>query len=113
MGDRKCFVAKNVDTFFIMLGMECNLNCKYCLQHDLVEHPIQHDINPDIYDFIEGCVKAAEHTIRIQFFGGEPLLFFGSIKEIVTETNLSDKVISKLLRTSSKRISDIRSGKLK
>ena len=39
--------------------------------------------------------------------------FIAVIKEIVTETNLSDKVISKLLRTSSKRISDIRSGKLK
>ena len=39
--------------------------------------------------------------------------FIAVIKEIVTETNLSDKVISKLLRTSSKSISDIRSGKLK
>lgn len=104
MGDRKCFVAKNVDTFFIMLGMECNLNCKYCLQHDLVEHPIQHDINPDIYDFIEGSVKAAENTIRIQFFGGEPLLFFGSIKEIVTELNSRGLNIDYSVITNGKAI---------
>lgn len=61
---------------FIMLGKECNLNCRYCLQHKILEKEISHNINPDIYPFLE------KYKPRLHFFGGEPLLFFDTIKEI-------------------------------
>lgn len=81
------FLNRNINTIFIMLGNECNLSCKYCLQHALVKNPISHEINPDIYDFIEEvCSEKPENdTLQIQFFGGEPLLFFENIKSIVAE----------------------------
>lgn len=80
------FLCRHVDTIFIMLGHECNLNCRYCLQHPLVHNQISHEINPDIYDFIEQIVEEnGNNSIRLQFFGGEATLFFKNIKEIVAE----------------------------
>ena len=83
--EKKVFLRRNVDTIFIMLGHECNLNCKYCLQHPLVHEQISHNINPDIYDFIAQVCKESVWKPRLQFFGGEPTLFFKTVKEIVEE----------------------------
>ena len=100
------FLNRNVNTIFIMLGNECNLNCKYCLQHPLVEHPISHEINPDIYDFIEEvCTELSDgNKLRLQFFGGEPLLFWDNIKTIVTETQKRKMPVEYSLMTNGKLI---------
>lgn len=98
----KLFLNRVTHTIFIMLGNECNLNCRYCLQHPLVHNQISHDINPDIYEFIEQVHNENNgRHLRIQFFGGEPLLFFNNIKDIVNELseirnldNISYSVIS-------------------
>ena len=82
----KMFLRRNIDTIFVMMGNECNLNCKYCLQHPMVEHPISHEINPDIYDFIEQvCKENINIPLDIRFWGGEPLVFFPVIKQMVEE----------------------------
>ena len=31
------FLRREIGTIFIMLGNSCNMHCKYCLQHPLVE----------------------------------------------------------------------------
>lgn len=78
------FLAREINTIFLMLGNGCNMNCRYCLQHPLVHHQITQKINPDIYDFIEQVKKEnGEKRLRIHFFGGEPLIYFNQIKEIV------------------------------
>ena len=43
----------NISTIFIMLGQNCNLNCKYCMQHTLI-NTIQDKsvINDEIFDFV-------------------------------------------------------------
>ena len=79
------FFKRNIESVFLMLGNECNLNCRYCLQHPLVDHKISHEINPDIYDFLEEVACGSADIINIQFFGGEPLLFKENIKTIVKE----------------------------
>lgn len=80
------FLRRDIDTIFLMMGNECNLNCRYCLQHPLVEHPISHDINPDIYKFIEQvCRENFTIPLNIRFWGGEPLVFLPNIKKIVNE----------------------------
>ena len=69
------------------------MNCRYCLQHPLVNTPLTNEINPEIYDFL--CQLAYEnknHILNINFFGGEPLLYFNNIKEIVKELNSRNSV---------------------
>ena len=81
------FWRRNVNTVFVMLGNSCNMNCIYCLQHPLVHEPLQKNVNPEIYDFLSALAKENESgKIRLQFYGGEPLLYFQSMKEIITET---------------------------
>ena len=88
--EEKHFLRRDIDTIFILMGNECNLNCRYCLQHPLVTHPISHNINPDIYDFIEQvCHENIGLPLDIRFWGGEPLVFYPTIKELITE--LTDK----------------------
>ncbi|WP_302490417.1 radical SAM/SPASM domain-containing protein [uncultured Dialister sp.] len=81
------FLKRRTSTIFIMLGNSCNMNCRYCLQHPLVHEPLASDINPDIYDFIAECAKENEKApVHLQFYGGEPLLYFEAIKEVVEHT---------------------------
>ncbi len=78
---------RNVNTVFIMLGNSCNMNCVYCLQHPLVHKPLQKTVNPEIYDFLSELAKEYESgKIHLKFYGGEPLLYFSSMKEIIETT---------------------------
>lgn len=106
MNRKNKFLNRNINTIFIMLGNECNLNCKYCLQHPLVEHPISHEINPDIYDFIEEVSNEISdgNKLRLQFFGGEPLLFWDNIKKIVAETQKRNLPVEYSVMTNGKLI---------
>ena len=80
----KNFLARKVDTIFMMLGNSCNLNCVYCLQHPLVHHQIATNINPDIYDFIRQVSEENDGDIcRLHFYGGEPLVYYNQIKVIL------------------------------
>ena len=79
-----------VNTIFIMLGEKCNCDCRYCLQHvttGLVEKMSQ-EINSDIYDFIRGLAfqRQGKANLTLEFFGGEPLVYLPSIKEIIKNT---------------------------
>lgn len=67
-----------IDKIFIMLGFSCNFSCKYCLQHE--QKCITKVYNTDIILFIKN------HNIKnIYFYGGEPLLYFDIIKNIVQQ----------------------------
>ena len=42
-------IKHDINTIFVMLGQQCNLNCKYCMQHDLIidvlpKRFIHHDV---------------------------------------------------------------------
>lgn len=81
------FLPRKINTIFIMLGNSCNMNCRYCLQHPLIHHQIPSKINPDIYDFIRQVAEEnGDQKVWLQFFGGEPLLYFNQIREIVKNT---------------------------
>lgn len=88
----------NIFTIFIMLGQNCNLNCKYCMQHTLI-NTIQDKsvINDEIFDFVMHHADKQSQPIDIRFYGGEPLLYFNDIKDIVfklKEANVSFSIIS-------------------
>lgn len=82
----KNFLYNPVHRIFIMLGSKCNMRCKYCLQQCQELPELPQKINPDIFDFIEECIRRNpkdEKNITITFFGGEPTIYFDKIKEIV------------------------------
>lgn len=82
------FLRREIGTIFIMLGNSCNMHCKYCLQHPLVEHGLTGHINPDIYPFIEQVAEenGPDHPLWLHFFGGEPLIYFPAMKKVVEKT---------------------------
>lgn len=77
------FLSRNISTIFIMLGHECNLQCKYCLQHDVVNVAMERQVNPMLYNFIIETAKSQNSMLHVQFYGGEPLVFWDKVKEIV------------------------------
>lgn len=79
------YLRRNINTIFLMLGNSCNMNCAYCLQHPLVHKPLTREVNPEIYDFLEEVAKENTRPLHLQFYGGEPLLYFKTIQEVVAE----------------------------
>lgn len=68
---------------YVMLGNSCNLHCRYCVQHSLVTHPIPTKISDKFWRFFYS-LKPGTH---VTFYGGEPLIYFPAIKEIVCRRN--------------------------
>lgn len=83
------YLSKNIDLIFIMLGSGCNFQCRYCMQ-DLDGKPHKNvlptEINEDIFDFIENIANTQDSILSLQFYGGEPFLYFNKIKYIVEKT---------------------------
>ena len=72
-----------------MLGQKCNLSCKYCMQHDLITDILpRQKLNKDIITFIKNCCSKQNTPIDIRFYGGEPLIYYSDIKNIVEELKL-------------------------
>lgn len=81
------FWQREVHTVFIMQGNSCNMNCAYCLQHPLVHEPLSREIHPEIYNFLGQLAKENKSgKIHLQFYGGEPLIYFPVMKEMIEET---------------------------
>lgn len=82
------FLKRRIHTVFLMLGNSCNMSCRYCLQHPLVTRQLPSKINPEIYEFLRECTEELSEgqKLHIQFYGGEPLLYFDAIKEVTKKT---------------------------
>lgn len=65
---------------FIILGNDCNLRCIYCCQRQIKEKQIPRHISPKFWEYFHSLPTKSVIT----FFGGEPLLYFGAIKEIMS-----------------------------
>lgn len=79
------FLKPCVHTVFVMLGHDCNLSCRYCLQHDVVTEQLSTNINPDLVNFIAELADTCDGRLRVQFYGGEPLVYWSSIVKVVNE----------------------------
>lgn len=77
-------IEKQFSVIFITLGNNCNFNCKYCLQDNGFTHMNKETERPQLskklFNFLDNYKY--DHT-KIMLWGGEPLLYFDSIKELV------------------------------
>jgi radical SAM protein with 4Fe4S-binding SPASM domain len=76
------FVRRRV--LMLTITRDCNLNCKYCYESkakrkkDIMSFEVAREIITKYMNLDDGFNK-----VEIQFFGGEPMLAFHRIKEIV------------------------------
>ena len=69
-----------IRSVYLMLGQECNFSCRYCIQHELFVNEVpRSEINYDVVDFL----KKLGHRPLLQFWGGEPLVYFKDIEYLV------------------------------
>lgn len=79
-------IPYQVNTIFVMLGFGCNFNCKYCMQSDYKLSPMKEEKIDECVDFIKYYSELAfqgDYPLQVNFFGGEPLMYFDKIKYIV------------------------------
>lgn len=104
---KKYYYNNSVDTIFIMLGFSCNFNCLYCMQHEFkTDNVVNLSYNTDIIEFIKlyACKQPDDNPLRIIFFGGEPLLYFETLKDIIL--NLKDVNINYSIITNGSLLTD-------
>ena len=65
---------------------DCNLSCVYCYQKHRAGLKMSFETGKTIVDWIFNNVPPEINTVEIQFIGGEPLLEFELIKNIVEYT---------------------------
>lgn len=71
-------------TLLVVMSEQCNLNCSYCNVDKWSKTKI--DVNTFIDYYKDQRKKYPDEMFKIDFFGGEPLLQFDVIKDIVART---------------------------
>ena len=67
----------------VVLNLDCNLACVYCYEEGMKgRHYMSRQTGERLTDFIEARLKEGKKDLRIDFYGGEPLLSVPRIKQI-------------------------------
>lgn len=73
--------------FIVIPTLQCNFNCIYCYENKEEGYMLDETLN-DLYNaIIDYNNKYNLKIIRIDWFGGEPLLFLNKIKDIMIKLN--------------------------
>ena len=75
--------SKQISTIKIQLGLSCNYSCDYCSQR-FVERPPETS-KKDIDAFmaqLDNLEFSAETGLRVEFWGGEPLVYWKTLKPL-------------------------------
>lgn len=78
-------------TFSIALSEQCNLNCTYCNVDKLSKKKISSKIFLEKFEKIR--FQNPHEKIQIDFYGGEPLLQWNEIQEIIANTENDNNVV--------------------
>ena len=75
-------VDKNTVEIMLLMTEKCNLSCRYCYEINKTDKRMSFDVARRIIDNEIRNIISLNENIVIQFFGGEPLLEFETIKQI-------------------------------
>ena len=82
-------ICKDLVSLTILTTMDCNLKCRYCYQEGIKNDNYMTEATADkTAQFLEKLVeKNKPSKIRLHFYGGEPLMNFKVIENIVPRAN--------------------------
>ncbi len=80
------------------------MSCAYCLQHDLV-HKLPAKVDGKVLTFIRALAQR-QGRIRVQFYGGEPLVYFDTMRLVMDELADVRKYIVWTMITNGKALDD-------
>lgn len=75
---------------YLLLGHACNMTCRHCTQipvKDISEYPAKKSLSQETYDFIVNWARLPNkfsNKRRLYFWGGEPLLYWDTIVDLIT-----------------------------
>ncbi len=100
-GDLKKKTAGVIKALCLHIAHTCNLNCSYCFASQGKYHGeravMSAEVGKRAIDFlIEN--SGTRHNLEVDFFGGEPLMNFGVVKEIVAYAREREKKFDKNFR---------------
>lgn len=95
--DKEVCKKKDIRVMHMMMATACNYNCVYCC----IDHNKDKSVQPKLMsrevaiESVEKFINESENPSYICFFGGEPLVNFKVIKDVVkyVEANYADKDI--------------------
>ena len=70
------------NSIYLILGQSCNLQCKYCLKHTMVNEQLTAEFSYAVRDYLEYLIETRTLPVNLMYYGGEPLLYFNTIKQI-------------------------------
>jgi len=90
----------------IQLGLGCNYSCSYCLQKDQIKDSTKTSLR-DAEIFMKNLDKWVEGApAEIEFWGGEPLLYWNKIKFLLEKLTERFPEVSYLIITNGSLIDD-------
>lgn len=73
----------SIDKIYLMLGSACNMKCRHCYETDVPQPRTRKEIHQDVWNFLEEICALNGKNIVLTFWGGEPLLYFYLIKQVI------------------------------
>ena len=100
-----------IDLIYIFLGFGCNLSCDYCMigpSNNQDFNKFRIDEFSNTLDYIVSNYSNPEETLRFLFYGGEPLLYFETLKKVKTliEKSLKKKKLEFAIVSNGTLITD-------
>jgi uncharacterized protein len=77
----------NCDSITINVTDKCNLSCKYCFEHDKNASMMPSQVAKDILDISYKDIPKDKGTFTVNIFGGEPLLNWDCIRDLIDYAN--------------------------
>lgn len=91
------FGKNTITTVWLMLGDKCNMNCRHCMQAESpkLEEIEAQTLSESMVSYIKSLTdfKFSNEKLTLIFWGGEPLLYLGTMKNVVEQLrSLKDKL---------------------
>lgn len=101
--------------FQILPTTRCNARCFYCYELNQTYEDMSESTINDMVSLIENTATTSDEDIRIDWFGGEPLLAVNTIESVSSELKkrLPDKQIIQTIVTNGSLITETICDKLK
>lgn len=90
---------QNSNTFVIAPTLNCNANCWYCFERGAEKRVMEESVIAEIINSIKSIDTSK--TIKLIWFGGEPMLALPTIEKISKEILKTHKVSAKMITNGS------------